>query len=264
MLITRKLLSLSFLLLTAPVHATIIAYDMLNSSSLNLVAYQNPFSHQFSSAQDGFNKYQTNTSLSIPNSLIDSSQSNSSDSLGIVDSQTDQASFFGVSDTFNPDNPSGDTQASWLFDISGYALSSISISMAAMGDFEASDSFSFSYSIDASPIQLLFSSFVDEQATQSYTMANGNQYQLNDPLSINNQMLNNQFKQLSQSLVGSGSVLSLYFNANQNGGNEAFAFRDIVINGDEQLASQVSEPLSIWLIMLGLLALAERKARIQD
>lgn len=263
MLITRKLLSISLILLTMPVHATIIAYDMLNSSSLNLVDYQNPLSQQFTSAQDGFNKYQVNTSLSIPNSLIDSSQSNPSDSLGIVDSHTDQASFFGVSDTLNPDNPSGDAQASWLFDISGYTLSSISISMAAMGDFETSDYFSFSYAIDASPIQLLFSSAVDEQANQSYTMANGNQYQLNDPLSINKQVLDNQFKQLSQSLVGSGSVLSLYFNANQNGGNEAFGFRDIVINGDSQVASQVSEPLSIWLIVLGLFALAARQARIR-
>lgn len=262
MLITRNILSVSLLLLTAPVQATIIAYDMLNSSSLNVADYQNPFSQQFVSDQDGFDKYQAVPSASIPNSLVDSSLSNPSDSLGIVDSQTDQDSFFGVNDTLNPNNPSGDTQATWQFDISGFSLSSISISMAAMGDFESSDHFSFSYAIDASPIQILFASSVDEQANQSYTMANGSQYALNDPLSINGQVLNNQFQQLSQSLIGSGSILSLYFNANQNGGNEAFAFREIIVNGENLLASQVPEPSSIWLVLLGLIALKMKRSQV--
>ena len=80
---------------------------------------------------------------------------------------------------------------------------------AAMGDFETSDHFSFSYAIDASPIQILFASSVDDHASQSSSSATGSQYLLNDPLSINGQVLNNQFQQLSQSLIGSGSILSL-------------------------------------------------------
>ncbi|WP_220718205.1 PEP-CTERM sorting domain-containing protein [Agarivorans litoreus] len=262
MLITRNILSVSLLLLTAPVQATIIAYDMLNSSSLNLIEYQNPFSPQFASDQDGFDKYQAGPGANIPNSLIDSSLSTASDNLGIVNSQTDQQSFFGVSDTLNPNNPSGNTQATWQFDIGGFSLTSISISMAAMGDFESSDYFSFSYAIDASPIQLLFASSVGEQTNQSYTMANGSQYALNDPLSINGQVLNNQFQQLSQSLIGSGSIFSLYFNANQNGGNEAFAFREIIVNGENLLASQVPEPSSIWLVLLGLVALKVKRSQV--
>ena len=60
------------------------------------------------------------------------------------------------------------------------------IDMAAMGDFEAGpngDSFLFEYSVDGGPYQPLFTSSVDESATQSYFMDRGTFVQLDDPLS---------------------------------------------------------------------------------
>ncbi|GDY27531.1 hypothetical protein AHAT_34210 [Agarivorans sp. Toyoura001] len=260
MLKTNTVLPAYLLLLSSPSFASVIAYDMLNSNSQGLIEHSNPYEQQFNSEQDGFEKYRVGVSATIPNSLLDTSLTIANDSLGIVDAQNDTDTFFGVTDVVNPNNSSGSAQAVWHFNIAGFTLNTISIATAAMGDFESSDIFSFAYSIDAAPVSALFSSVVDEQSDQNYRLANGNQQVLNDPLLINNQRLNNQFQTLEQSLNGSGSVFSLYFNAAQNSGAEAFAFRDIVISGNANLPAQVPEPTSIWLALLGLSALVVRKA----
>ena len=71
------------------------------------------------------------------------------------------------------------------------------LEMAAMGDFEAGpdgDSFLFEYSVDGGAFQPLFTSSVDEAGSQTYFMDNrGTQVVLDDPLSVNGVLLNNDF-----------------------------------------------------------------------
>lgn len=58
---------------------------MVNSGSLNLISHSNPFDGAFTSASDGFQKYQRGVSLSIPFSVLDDSLVIfPTDSLGII------------------------------------------------------------------------------------------------------------------------------------------------------------------------------------
>ena len=71
------------------------------------------------------------------------------------------------------------------------------LDMAAMGDFEAGpdgDSFLFEYSLDGGAFQPLFTSSVDEAASQTYFMDRGTQVVRDDPLSVNGVLLNNDFQ----------------------------------------------------------------------
>ena len=134
-------------LLPQAVFGQVVAYDMVGSASQNLINYNNPWTDAFSSSSDGFQKYQRGVSASIPYAINDDSLSiYPPDSLGIIkEGNTDE--FFGVTDTVNGDN-SGPVTATWVFDISGASGMSISIDMGAMGDFELSDFFEWTYSID--------------------------------------------------------------------------------------------------------------------
>ena len=63
-----------------------IGYDMVSSNSLNLIEHTNNFENAFSSAGDGFQKYQRGVSPTIPFSVIDDGLSIfTSESLGIID-----------------------------------------------------------------------------------------------------------------------------------------------------------------------------------
>ena len=119
---------------------------------------------------------------------------------------------------------------SWTFDISNASNLSVSIDMAAMGDFETADMFNFSYSIDGGPSQPLFSSSVDEAGSQTYTMDDGDMVILNDPMLMSGVLLNENFKTFTAPVAGSGSLLTITLLAIQDAG-EAFALDNIVING---------------------------------
>jgi hypothetical protein len=71
--------------LTQSVIASTVAFDMVGSASQNLTSFTNAFNGAFSSAGDGFQKYQRGVSSSIPFSVLDDSLSIfTSDSLGII------------------------------------------------------------------------------------------------------------------------------------------------------------------------------------
>ena len=83
---------------------TVIAYDMLGSSSQNMLSYTNPWRDAFGSAGDGFQKYQRGVSSSIPFSVLDDSLiTYPPDTLGIID-DLNLDEFFGIVDTENSDN----------------------------------------------------------------------------------------------------------------------------------------------------------------
>ncbi len=209
---------------------TIVAFDMVGSSSQNLISYTNPWNGAFSSAGDGFQKFQRGVSPSIPFSVLDDSLVIfPGDTLGIIkDGNTDV--FFGVVDTENGDNI-GPVTATWVFDISGTSGLSLSIDMGAMGDFESSDYFTWDYSIDGGPVQNAFSSTVDEAGSFKYTLEGGASFTLADPMLIQGTILSDDIQTFITPLNGSGDQLTLTLTARFNGGTEAVAFQNIVIIG---------------------------------
>jgi hypothetical protein len=143
--------------------------------------------------------------------------------------------FFGIADTENGDNM-GPVAAEWVFDISGAGdLTSISIDMAAMGNFEMlsgnTDDFSWSYSIDGGAFVEVFNLDVDMTQTVNYTLTNGTVVSLIDPMVVDGVTLINQFQTLTKAISGSGNELTLRLEGMTNGGDEAIAFDNIVING---------------------------------
>jgi len=102
---TTTLLSLLLFMLTSgQAAAQVIASDMTGSTSQNLISYSNSFNGAFSSAGDGFQKYQRGVSPSIPFSVLDDSVSIfPPDSQGII-REDNLNIFFGATDTQNGDN----------------------------------------------------------------------------------------------------------------------------------------------------------------
>ncbi|MEN8239216.1 MAG: hypothetical protein ABFR53_08455, partial [Actinomycetota bacterium] len=211
---------------------TTVAYDMVGSSSSNLISHTNAYAGAFSSTGDGFEKFQRGVSSSIPFAVLDDSLATfPADTQGVID-DNNLDEFFGVVDTENADN-SGPISATWSFDITGGAALSLSIDMGAMGDFEAaSDSYDWTYSIDGGPAQPAFTSSVDEAGTQDYTLAGGLVVGLDDPLSVNGVMLNNVLQTVTTPIAGAGSTLDLTLTAETDGGSEGYAVQNIVIEGD--------------------------------
>jgi len=191
----------------------------------------NPALNSFSSSADGFGVYQRNVSSSIPFALLDDSDCGfAPDDQGIIGCNKTDA-WFGVADTDNGDNTSGDVTASWTFDINNATDLAVSINMGAMGDFEGSDVFNFEYSIDGGTPQPLFTGSTDNNASQTYTMEDGDVFVLNDPYIMEGVTLDNNLQAFTESIPGTGSQITITFNGNTNGGDEAFAFDDICITG---------------------------------
>ena len=218
----------AFLSLPAVATAEVIASDLVNSTSSNLLSFSNPSNGAFSSAGDGFQKYRRGVSPSIPFSVLDDSLSIfTADTLGIV-REGNGEEFFGVTDTENADN-SGPVAAVWTFNIAGATELALSIDMGAMGDFEASDSFTWSYSIDGGPEMTAFAGTTDESGSQDYTLEGGFMTTLADPMTVQGSNLDNILRTFSTLLSGTGSELTLTLTAQTDGGSEAFAFQNIEI-----------------------------------
>ena len=214
------------------VHAeeTVIAFDMVDSASLNLIEYRND-TPPFSSGGDGFQKYQRGVSSSIPFAVLDDSTTYTSDSIGIVNS-ANTAEFFGVVDTKNGDNPSGDVLASWVFDVSGETGLGVQIDIGAMGDFESGDVFKFTASIDGALAVEIFSAVADEDASLSYTLESGSIKTLNDPLAINGLVLSNILTPVRAPISGNGNELTISLIVNADGGSEGFVLQNLQVLSD--------------------------------
>lgn len=207
----------------------------------NLISFsQSPAadSGAYDNVNEGYGVFQVGSGAPIPSHLRDNSL-NEPDSLGIVDVTTKSDAWFGVLNLKNDNNPTGEASATWQFDVSGASGLQVSIDMAAMGDFEAGgvtpDAFNWTYEFDDAGEQPLFTSSVDESATATYFLADGNPRTLADPLSMTPAdgdavELSNVFQTLTALLTGLGDVLTLRFSATGDGG-EAYVFDNIVVEG---------------------------------
>jgi hypothetical protein len=244
-------------------HAEIIA-TALDGVDTNLTAFVND-APAFSSAGDIFGEVVAGVD-GMPFALADDSVTDVSgagaglpfetDDDGIVDTADFNAGndVFGVVDNVNNDNPDGVSSATWTFDItSAIALTDVTIDFAAQGDFEPSDVFTVTASIDGGLAVTLFSSSVDEDGVQSYTVDSGLTTDFDDPLFINGVVLDNEFLTLSADLVGAGSTLDITLTAEADGGSEAFAIDNIIVNG------VIPEPASVALLAAGLAAVGLRR-----
>lgn len=220
----------------------VIAKDDFDSQINRNSFSQSPAAGAYTDSDDGFETYQVRVSATIPPQLVDDSAAvNPGDDLGIVDSSTKTDLWFGVTDTVNDDDiPVGNPDiatATWEFGVSGATGLQVSIDMAAMGDFEDGvDVFDWTYSIDGGAAQPLFTSSAHEAGSANYTMADGTVVPLDDPLRMTDTSsliteLSNVFQTLTSLLTGTGSALTLKLTATTNGGKEAYAFDNIIIEG---------------------------------
>ena len=212
----------------------IVAYDMVGSSSQNLISFASD-APLFSSAGDGFGKYQRGVTFPIPFALLDDSAATfPPDSLGVID-DFNLDEFFGATDTVNGDNGNTATpySATWVFDISGTSGLGLSVDLGAMGDFESSDVFSFAASIDGGAATTLITPTVDESTSQSYTLAGGATFDLDDPLTVDGTSLTNVLTTFTAPIPGAGSELTVTFTGTTDGGSEAFVFQNLVVTGDD-------------------------------
>ncbi|MEO0728473.1 MAG: lamin tail domain-containing protein, partial [Bacteroidota bacterium] len=249
------------MLLCATVSFTVSAQTVIASQDfdtpLNLNSQMiDPDGSAFSSAGDMFDV--RNESSSLPFAISDDSVDAScrgnaafpTDNQGFITCSYPDGNFFGVVDLDNNDNPDGMGTVDWAFQIDDATDLAVSIDMAAMGDFEnSSDIYNFSYSFDNVNFTPLFSSSVDEAGDQTYTLEDGDMFTLDDPLQMNGIILNEAFQTFTGSLTGTGAVLYLHFEATNDGGAEAFAFDNIVIEG--VVAVECSDDLFISEYMEG-------------
>lgn len=158
---------------------------------------------------------------------------------GTSGSITDTDPFFGISDTVNNDTGTNVATstiqiATWLFNVSGNNGGlSVKIDMAAMGDFEGGtqDIYNFELSLDGGAFTPLFTSSVDDPAnlTQNYTLESGEVRTLTDPLFMEGVKLSNEFEEFSANVGTATSTLTIRLSSRSDGGSEAFAFRNILI-----------------------------------
>jgi hypothetical protein len=166
------------LLLATPVaQAAIIASEDFDGGAVGLLSFSQSLDDTILGAGDMFGVRDRSTIVNgngLPFAISDDSvvaaAGNSvfpPDEQGIV-GQNKADKFFGVVDLTNDDNPSGMASAVWNFDISGATGLSLSIDVGAMGDFESSDAYRFSYSIDGEASMPLFDFVVNEAINQTY------------------------------------------------------------------------------------------------
>ena len=217
--------------------------------------------------------------FNLPNPITDSSTS-SSDTIGVV-GQNKTDNFFGVVDLTNPNNPLGNAgNATFTFNFGQVKnLTSISIDIGAMGDFEdtstsGTDELLFTATLDGNAIGTLFE-FKADTSIDNFAyrpLDNGNVTTFNDPLveTTTGAILNKTnpntgaLDTFTFDLTGlSGQEFVLIFNAIGDGGSEAFAFDNIVIEGEDNPSATTSEPITILgtFSVVVLAAMLEEKKR---
>ncbi|MBU2880342.1 hypothetical protein KO525_00075 [Psychrosphaera sp. B3R10] len=227
--------ALLFLLFTpAKGNCELIAFALTADGTKNLVNYQNPFQAGFSSPDDYFGEFNPIDFDALPSSLIDETLSSPADNLGFksITTASQFTPLFALSDTVNSQTSGQWVEAQWLFSIAGYNSINLGIDFAAMGDFETSDKLEFDYSIDASEHQALFNIQTENSKEMQYIMASGKSVTFQDPLSIDGQLMTNEFATFNRGIAATGNTLALRLRVKADSGSEIFGLRNINIFGE--------------------------------
>lgn len=198
------------------------------------------------------------TTGGMPFAMVDESTSTfPTDTAGIIVRGVDNGDFFGVVDIVNADNVSGFGTAdySWTNTGAGTIVDSFSVDVAAMGDFEAADQYRFDISVDGgTTFAFSQTASADENIAQLYTVASGATSTLNDPMTFDGSVLDNNFATFTftgLNLAVTGDIV-LRFVATTDGGTEAFAWRNANIE-------VIPAPASAALLGLGGIAALRRR-----
>jgi len=207
----------------------LVARDDFDQPVRRLSFEQTPALGTFTSIDDGFQVYQAGVGR-IPPQFLDLSSS-TNDTLGIVSPDTKTDRWFGISDTKNPDNASGETRLTWQFDVSGYSSLSMQVRIGGMGDFEQDDLFDWTYSWDGTNYLDLLISAVDLAGSHEYVLSGGTRVPLDDPLKYGSNVVTNLLTDFTAPISGTGAQLWIRLRAVADGGTEAFVFDDLRIEG---------------------------------
>ena len=140
--------------------------------------------------------------------------------------------FFGIVDTVNNQNASGEATAEFVFDVRGTKSLTVSADFAAMGDFAAiNDFYQMEYTFDDGFFVTLFTFTVSEDTEQTYTMDNpdNNPVVIPDPLRVDGTPLDDTFQTIEKTLIGSGSTLTIRVYAMTNGGSTGVGFDNLTV-----------------------------------
>ncbi|MEN0020754.1 MAG: hypothetical protein AAF747_07720, partial [Planctomycetota bacterium] len=220
-------------------------------SDLNLQSFTNTEDGLYTSAADLFGIVEVGFD-SMPFALADDSVTAiggsvfEGDSQGILDGRFIGMEVFGAVDTVNGDNADGVGTAVWTFNFDSPAtLDSVSIDLAAMGDFEdGSDGYEVLYSINGLADVSWITTTVDETLDdQPYTMEGGATPLIDDPILANGVQLNDEFQTFTLDLGGvSANLFSVTITGGGDGGAEAFAAMAIVVEGSTDGTGPVCPP----------------------
>jgi hypothetical protein len=259
-----SLIAVAVLAMAAGANADVIAYtgfDGTTDVNVNDATYNPaPAAWYYSDLWGPMGRSYSPGPYDVGYDALDDSLTYSADNFGIIPTgKTDNV--FLIEDLNNSDNSSGTGTATWSFDISSAqgGLTDVTIDFAAMGDFENTtdnDEYNFSYRIDGGTWTSLYTITAEEDQTLQYYMESGAAGQeLDDPLSIDGTIVDNDLTPFTSTVVNglTGSTLEIKLEAGTNGGYEVFAFDDITVNGT------VPEPATMSLLALGGLALLRRR-----
>ncbi|MEM7799802.1 MAG: lamin tail domain-containing protein, partial [Chloroflexota bacterium] len=212
-----------------PPSETAIAWDMVNSTSSNLISFSTDAA-AFLSPADCFGKAQREVSTTIPFGVLDDSLTIfPDDDQGIIgESNTEE--FFCIVDTINDQNQ-GVLSAEWQFNITGATDLSLSLDAGAMGNFETTDQFQWAYQIDGNPAVTFLSSTVDLEQENTYILDDGDAFTLEDVMLANGVLLDNHLQTFTEVISGTGSIMTLVLSATVNADIDAIAFQNLIING---------------------------------
>lgn len=163
--------------------------------------------------------------------------------------------FFGVQDLTNPDNAGGTGTATWTLNIAGASDLVLAADVwANVGDFETTDTFSFSYSIDGGAFQTALASSVNNALEPA------------QDLSFNGILIDaSAFTTYYAPIVGIGSLLTVRFSATQDAAGELFGFDNLRVLGTPAATAAVPESASgtLWLIfgVMGIAFAVRRRER---
>lgn len=164
----------------------------------------------------------------VNDDFADDTASDPMDFDGLVpSSKTDL--FLGFEDVENADNVSGEVSVSWTISTAGLTDLNLSFDAAARGDFEVTDVLEATASFDGGAATTVFTSTVDEDGMQTYTLEGGIVVELNDPFLIDQTPLSNVFQNFSFPISGAGTQLTLTLTYVQNAGNEVLAIDNLSV-----------------------------------